>query len=320
MEAGSTGRSAPCERRVGPSVDTNREPATGLISVTELLPVIEAAERTPTGVAFVLAGGATRGASQVGMLQALTEAGITPDLIVGTSVGALNGAYYSQAPTLEGLDILADLWASPPRAEIFPLSPLSIAQNLRRKKGYVLDNGGLRNWIRTNTHIDRLEGFPIPLHVVATDATTRTPVVLSEGDTVEALLASSAIPGVFPAITVAGQRLIDGGASADIPLAPALSLAPKTIYVLPTSPLEPPPPSRIWQLLDRLFGTPAAALDTAHPDDVEVHWLPPAAPEANPVTFRASRRLVAESRSLARRMLDDLQPPPPHAFGVDLLR
>lgn len=268
------------------------------------------AEHALGGVTFVLAGGATRGASQVGMLQALTEAGITPDLIVGTSVGALNGAYFSQSPTLDGLDTLARLWASPPRAEIFPLSPLSIAQNVRQKKGYVLDNGGLRNWIRTNTHVDRLEGFPIPLHVVATDAATRTPVILSSGDTVEALLASSAIPGVFPPITVDGRRLIDGGASADVPLAPALALGARTVYVLPTSPLEPPPPSRIWQLLDRIFGTPAAALDITHPDDVEVHWLPPAEPHGNPVTFRASSRLITESRSLTRRMLDDIHTNP----------
>lgn len=254
--------------------------------------------------AFVLSGGATRGASQVGMLQALTERGIRPDLVVGTSIGALNGACYAETPSLAGLERLEQLWYEPPRADIFSLSARSIAQNLRQRKGYVLDNGGLRDWIKVNTSVERLEDFPIPLHAVATDAATRDPVVLSAGDTVEALLASSAIPGVFPAITIDGTRLIDGGASADVPVRPAVGLGATTLYVLPTAPASAAPPSLLWQVLDRLFGQPAAAAATADDAGVEIIRLPAPHPDANPTSFRSSRRLVAESRAMARDFLD----------------
>src|SRR6478735_8751797 len=128
------------------------------------------AERPEPRTAFVMAGGATRGASQVGMLQALTEKGIRADLVVGTSIGALNGACYAESPTLDALDRLAHLWEAPPRAHIFSLSARSIAHNVRRRKGYVLDNHGLRDWIRANTSVERIEDFAVPLHAVATDA------------------------------------------------------------------------------------------------------------------------------------------------------
>lgn len=258
----------------------------------------------PARTAFVLAGGATRGASQVGMLQALTERGIRADLVVGTSIGALNGACYAETPTLDGLQRLEALWYEPPRADIFSLSARSIAQNIRRRRGYVLDNRGLRDWIKVNTSIERLEDFTIPLHAVATDAATREPVVLSAGDTVETLLATSAIPGVFPSITIDGTELIDGGSSADVPVAPAVGLGATTIYVLPTTPESDEPPSLLWQLLDRLFGQPAAASGPTDHPGVEVRRLPAPRPDANPTSFRSSRRLVSESRAMARDYLD----------------
>ena len=255
--------------------------------------------------AFVLAGGATRGASQVGMLQALTEHGIRPDLIVGTSIGALNGACYAESPTLEALDRLAQLWEAPPRARIFSLSARSVAQNVRQRKGYVLDNGGLRDWIRLNTSVERLEDLTIPLHAVATDAVTRRPVVLSSGDAVQALLASSAIPGVFPPITIDGTTLIDGGSSADVPVGPAVDLGATTLFVLPTLRDDDAPPGLVWQLLDRVFGQPAEASSAVEHPDVEIHRLPAPRPADNPVSFRASRRLIDESLDLARAYLDD---------------
>jgi NTE family protein len=254
-------------------------------------------------VGFALAGGATRGAAQVGMLVALTEAGIRPDLIVGTSIGALNGACYSQDPTLDGLDHLASLWMGAPRSQIFPLSPRTIAQNVWQRSGYVLDNQGLREWIRASIHHDRLEHFPIPLHAVATDARTGCPVVLSKGDSVQALLATSAIPGVFPSVVVGDTELHDGAVSANTPLSQAVALGATRIYVLPTSPADSAPTSPLWQLLDRLFGRPAAAEEFDHPPDVTVHWLPAPRPADNPVSFRASRRLIAEARSLAHHSL-----------------
>jgi len=265
---------------------------------------LDAAHRRPR-TAFVLAGGATRGASQVGMLQALTEHGIRPDLIVGTSIGALNGACFAESPTLETIDRLAHLWEAPPRSQIFSFSARSVAQNVRQRKGYVLDNSGLRDWIRLNTSVERLEDLTIALHAVATDAATRRPVVLSSGDTVQALLASSAIPGVFPAITIDDITLIDGGSSADVPIGPAVGLGATTLYVLPTLPGHDTAPGLVWQFLDRVFGQPAAAAFAADHPGVEIHRLPAPRPHDNPVSFRDSRRLIDESLALTRTYLAD---------------
>lgn len=276
--------------------------------------------RGTSRTAFVLAGGATRGASQVGMLQALTERGIRADLVVGTSIGALNGACYAESPTPAGLERLEALWYEPPRADIFSLSARSIAQNIRQRRGYVLDNRGLRDWIQVNTSVARLEDFTIPLHAVATDAASREPVVLSSGDTVEALLASSAIPGVFPPIELGGRQLIDGGSSADVPIGPATGLGATSLVVLPTTPDTGDRPSLLWLALDRLFGQPAAASDHAVRSDVVVHRLPAPRPDANPTSFRSSRRLVSESRDLARRFLDQLERGGTSPGSIDLRR
>jgi NTE family protein len=257
--------------------------------------------------AFVLPGGATRGAAQVGMLQALTESEIRPDFVVGTSAGALNGAVYAQDPTLAGLDHLARLWVDAPRSQIFPIRPRAIAENVREHRGYVLDNDGLRDWIRSHTRFARLEDLPIPLHAVATDLSSGEPVVLSHGDIVRALLASSAIPGVFPSIDVDGTRLQDGAASADTPLVQAVGLGGTEIYVLPTTPPGQVATTPTFQLLDRIFGHPADAEQFDHIAalaHVTVHWLPAPSSDSNPFSFRASRRLIDEAYALTRSFLD----------------
>lgn len=260
-------------------------------------------------IAFVLTGGATRGAAHVGMLRALTESGIRPDFVVGTSVGALNAAVYAQDPTPAGLEHLAQLWIRAPRAQIFPLRPRAIAVNVREHRGHLLDNGGLRRWIETHAAYERLEDFPIPVHAVASDADSGEPVVLSTGDTVQALLATSAIPGVFPTIEIEGRRLQDGAAVADNPLPQALELGAVTTYVLPTAPPGPIATTPTWQLLDRIFGNPVEEQVVAEPADATVHVLPAPQPDGNPFSFRASRRLIDQAHALTRAHLDGAPPP-----------
>jgi NTE family protein len=135
-------------------------------------------------------------------------------------------------------------------------------------------------------------------------------VVLSSGDTTTMLLASSAIPGVFPAIDVEGRQLIDGGSSADVPITPAVGLGATTLYVLPTAPDADVRPSLLWQALDRIFGQPVAAAASVAATDVIIHRLPAPRPDANPTSFRSSRRLVAESLAMARDFLDALESRP----------
>lgn len=277
--------------------------------------------------AFVLTGGATRGAVQVGALLALTEASIVPDLLVGTSVGALNAAVFSAKPDEAGLQHLGRLWEEAPRSQIFPFSPLSMMKRVASRTGHLLPNDGLRRWIEDQTAHSLIEDFPVPLHVVTTEVATGRAVVLSRGDAVTALLASTAIPGVFPPIEVAGRLLYDGAVAADAPIEEAADLGAATVYLLPAAPhgssadpsFGPSAASvraRSFQLLDHLFGRPGE--DPRHRDrpGVAVHWLPaPPVADTNPFSFRASRRLIDEAYDLTRRWLAD--PPAAPDWGSD---
>lgn len=178
------------------------------------------------------------------MLQALVEAGIMPDLVVGSSVGAINGAYFAARPDLAGIEDLAAIWRRLRRSDIFPLGFL----------GGLLGFAGLRANLVDATHLRRLleknlpqefEDAKIPLSVVATDVLSGEEVHLSSGPLVDAVLASAAIPAVFPPVTLAGRVLVDGALASNTPLAAALKLGAERIIVLATgySCALPAPPS-----------------------------------------------------------------------------
>ena len=141
--------------------------------------------------AFVLSGGASLGAVQVGMLRGLAEAGISPDLIVGTSVGALNGGWIASRPAGAGLDALADLWRSLSRNDVFPTRPILGLLGFLGQRPNLLPNSGLRRLLTEHLEFARLQDAPIPLHVVATDVLSGHDILLSSGNAVEAILASA---------------------------------------------------------------------------------------------------------------------------------
>ncbi|MBO0714959.1 MAG: patatin-like phospholipase family protein [Acidimicrobiales bacterium] len=176
---------------------------------------------------------------QVGMLHALLEAGIWPDLVVGSSVGAINGAYLAGHASLEGVEQLAVLWESIRRRDVFPLGLRAVLGGILGRRAHFADPLGLRTLIlRAELGFGRVEEAPVPFYPVATDLATGDAVVLREGDVVEALLASAAIPGVFPPVEIRGRTLVDGGVVADSPLAQAEALGATTIYLLPTASAE----------------------------------------------------------------------------------
>jgi len=184
--------------------------------------------------AFVLSGGGSLGALQVGMLHALLEAGIRPDLVVGTSIGALNAAFLAGHLDLEGIEAMTEFWYSVQRRDVFRINPRNLVRGTLGNQNYLFSQLGLRSLItRAEFGFSRLEDAPLPVHVVATDLFSGNPVVLSRGDTVEALLASSAIPGVFTPVCVEGQMLIDGGVVANLPVRQALELGASRLFVLP---------------------------------------------------------------------------------------
>ena len=203
--------------------------------------------------AFVLSGGASLGAVQAGMLRALYERGVAPDLIVGTSVGALNGAFIASRPaTPSTAHQLADVWRSVSRWNVFPLNPLTGFFGFFGARDHLVSDRGLRKLVADNIEVGPLEDSPVPLHVITTDLLSGRELRLSRGDMLEAVIASAAIPGVFPAVEREGRPLIDGGVANNTPIADAIELGAERIYVLPTGnacDLPEPPRGAVAMLL-----------------------------------------------------------------------
>jgi NTE family protein len=168
------------------------------------------------------------------MMLALSEAGIRPELIVGTSVGALNGAYLAGRQDPAGLADLATLWTKLHRHDVFPTHPLLGLSGFVGHRRNLFPNSGLRKLLEHNLVFDRLENAPIPLHVTVTDVLSGEDVCLSEGDVINAVLASAAIPGVFPPVRIDGRDFMDGGVVNNTPISHAASLGGTEIWVLST--------------------------------------------------------------------------------------
>jgi NTE family protein len=261
--------------------------------------------------AFVLSGGASLGAIQAGMLEALFERGITPDLIVGTSAGALNGAFIAtRPPTIQTARELEDLWRSLRRGQIFPANPLTGALGFLGARDHLIPASGLRRLMRKHATVERLEQASVPLHVIATDVLRGEDVRLSHGPLIEAVMASAAIPGVFPPVEWDGRQLIDGGVSNNVPLSHALELGADEIYVLPTGApceLKEPPRGALPMLLyatGLLIGHRwQAELGLLDPG-VDVVVLPPPCPlPVQPTDFSRADELIEGARRDARRYL-----------------
>jgi len=183
--------------------------------------------------ALVLSGGGNLGAVQVGMLLALSEAGVRPDLLVGTSVGAVNGGFAATRFEPEALVGLADVWRGLRRSDIYPYRPLLGLRGFVGRADHLVPPTGLRALLERHLGFRRLEDAPIPLHVVACDVRTGAEVVLSSGPAVPALLASAAIPGVFPPVELDGRVLVDGGVVDNTPISTAVRLGADQVWVLP---------------------------------------------------------------------------------------
>lgn len=184
--------------------------------------------------AFVLAGGGSLGAVQVGMLKALNRAHIAPDFVVGSSVGAINAACYAAAPDDAGIAHLEQIWLALHRTDIFPFSAMRTALCLLGKRDHLAMPDQLRALIESRLPYQRLEQAALPCYVIATDALDGKEIVLSSGEATAALLASSAIPAVFPPVVIDGQSLMDGGIANNTPISVAVSLGATQIIILPT--------------------------------------------------------------------------------------
>ncbi len=201
----------------------------------DLLKPVQESEK----LAFVLSGGASLGSLQVGCLEALLQHGIFPDLIVGTSVGALNGAFLAKNPTLEGVTKLKEIWLSLGSHGPFRESRMRVLMRLLLGKKYMYANDTLRELVGQFMGDISFEDLQVPAVMVATDMESGEPVVLDQGSVDLAVLASSAIPGVFPPVQIDGNLYVDGGMMSNCGLEAAWNQGARRMVVIET-PLPPP--------------------------------------------------------------------------------
>jgi NTE family protein len=261
--------------------------------------------------AIVLSGGASLGAVQVGMLQALAEWGVQPDLVFGSSAGAINAAWVAGDPQLAHLDDLAALWTGLRSREIFPIRPLTGLLGFLGARDALVPVSGLRRLLERHVTFARLEDAPIPIAVIATEVTTGREVVLDHGNTVDAVLASAAIPAVFPPVTIDGRVLMDGGVVNNTPISNAVDAGATRIYVLPTGyacALTRAPRSALGMTLQAisLLIEQQLVRDVEELQDrVDLRVIPPLCPQpVLPADFSHAAELIARAKTSAGAWLD----------------
>ena len=242
-----------------------------------------ASPRVPAGqgnTAFVLGGGGVLGAAEVGMLQALLEHGVRPDLVVGTSVGAINGALVAADPTPGTVDRLRGVWEELVSQRIFTGSVLGRARTLVRTRTHLHPREPLRDLLEAFLPVRTFAGLRVPFQCVAASIERAAEHWFTEGALVEAVLASCAVPGLLPPVELDGEHYLDGGLVHSIPVGRAVALGADTIFVLHVGRIDHPltPPTGPWEVAQVAFEIARrhrfAADLAALPPDVTVHVLP----------------------------------------------
>ena len=262
--------------------------------------------------AFVLSGGGNQAVAQVGMLRALMEREIVPDVIIGCSAGAFNGATIAANPTLAGVDRLVETWESLRGETVFPGGRLSRAWNLLTRDDHLFSNQGLRAIFSRGAAPATFEELIIPLRVVAADLDTGEEVVFCRGPLELALLASSALPGIFPPIRHDGRTLVDGAVVDTVPLSHALAGPVDRIYVMNVAgdlmnrPLRSP-----FDVAVRAFAISRKQRFDLElrsvPESVEVVLLPAPIDNRDLFDFSDPLMLMEEAQHLAERALDEAE-------------
>lgn len=262
--------------------------------------------------AFVLSGGGNLGSIQVGMLKALSEAGVAPGVLVGTSIGAVNAAFLASDPSPGGIEALCRLWTTVRSRDIFRFNPLGMARAIRRE-GSLFPVGSWRRLLEDAIPYRRIEDAAVPLRIMATNFEDGKPIVFDSGPVVDAVLASTALPFVFPPHRIGDRRYLDGAFADQVPLEAAVDLGADTIYILAVSFPAPPPDIRSPRELLRHTVTillfPRVRLDALGlPDahrDLRVVQIPSVPSQVALWDFSRNAELIDEAYGNTARFLAD---------------
>ncbi|WP_202368167.1 patatin-like phospholipase family protein [Pseudomonas sp. MWU318] len=264
-----------------------------------------------TKTAIVFAGGGSLGAVQVGMLRALVEANLRFDMVIGASVGAINGAYFAARPDSDGVEALTGFWRRLGKDDIFPLSWVDTCKGLIKRRGFLLQPAALHRLLDQALPIHRIEEATLPLYIVTTDLLSGAETVLSSGDLKQALLASAAIPLVFPSVQIADQFLIDGGVASNTPISTAVALGSTNVVVVPTGmscALSQPPRGLIALALHtvNLMSMRQLVSDIEHFRTLtSLHIVPPLCPvDVSVFNFAQTESLLQRAYEQTLRWLD----------------
>ncbi|GAB3774931.1 NTE family protein [Nocardioides ginsengisegetis] len=232
--------------------------------------------------AFVLGGGGVLGAVEVGMLRALFERGITPDLVLGTSVGALNGAMVARDPTLDSLERLTELWrgASENSREVYGDRALRTVRRAVATGTHIYSAKPLKKRLAEELGEITFEELPVRFQVCAASIERAAEHWFETGRVVDAVVASAAVPGLLPPAKVGEEHFLDGGIVNSVPLGRAVQLGATTVYVLQVGRIDRPltVPRRPWEVARVSFEIARRhrfARELAElPPGVEAHVLP----------------------------------------------
>jgi NTE family protein len=257
--------------------------------------------------AFVFSGGGNLGSIQVGMLRALLGAGVVPDLLIGSSVGALNAAFMASGPTTQRLDTLERVWRGLRTRDIFVGNRRSMLAHLLRRHDHVHSSSGLADIVTEHIPVADLSELPLRLEVVTTDLHKGEARWWSSGSPVDVLCASAALPGIFPPVRLDGNLHVDGGVLEPIPVQRAIDLGASTIWVLDVGAERPVRVGEKMHAIDVFMASFAtsrrkmALTPVAVPDGVVVHQLPyPDIGDLGRTDFSTSGRLLEAAHDLTR--------------------
>lgn len=250
----------------------------------------------PGPVVFVLSAGGNLGAIQVGQLRAVLDAGLRPDAVVGASVGALNATWIAADPTVQAVDRLAALWMSLTGREIFESSRWQQVWRLLRGEPSLHSGAALRAFLEANTPVRDLSHCAVPVHVAVTELIGGRSDFLTDGDTVTALAASTAIPGVLAPVDIDGTLYVDGGVTQSTPLARAGELGASHVVVFDVGmPAAVRTPRSAIETVIVAFAAARRRLVSldlaAFAPDTQVTWLAPPGSDEGTATLRDGTRV-----------------------------